>query len=177
MPERVLHHPRVRAARRLVLGGSAVIALVLPLVYSTSSQLYLLSRVPIFAIIGISIVMLTGWAGQLSLGQMAFVGVGAMGTAALGSRGVPYGAAMAYTTVAGLLLAALVGIPALRLRGLLLTVTTLGLAVAASSYLLTRDLFSSSDLDAAVVRPGKLGPSTSPRTATTTTSASPACWS
>ena len=158
LPERVLHHPRVRAARRLVLGGSAVIALALPLVYSTSSQLYLLSRVPIFAIIGISIVMLTGWAGQLSLGQMAFVGVGAMGTAALGSRGVPYGAAMAYTTVAGLLLAALVGIPALRLRGLLLTVTTLGLAVAASSYLLTRDLFSSSDLDAAVVRPGKLGP-------------------
>ena len=66
---------------------------VLPLIYSEPSQLFQLSRVPIFAMIGISIVILTGWAGQLSLGQMAFVGVGAMGTAALAGRGVPVGPA------------------------------------------------------------------------------------
>ena len=158
LPERIRNHPRVRRARRAALVTGCAAALLAPVVYSTSSQLYLLSRIPIFAMVGISIVMLTGWAGQLSLGQVAFVGVGAMGTAALASRGVPYGAAMAYTTIAGIALATIVGAPALRLRGLLLTVTTLGFAVAASSYLLTRDLFSSSDLDTAMVVPGKLGP-------------------
>jgi ABC-type branched-subunit amino acid transport system ATPase component/ABC-type branched-subunit amino acid transport system permease subunit len=158
LPQRVRDHPRVRLARRAAFVTAGVVAVLLPLVYTTSSDLYLLSRIPIFAMVGISIVVLTGWAGQLSLGQVAFVGVGAMGTAALASRGVPYGAAMAYTTVAGIALAAVVGAPALRLRGLLLTVTTLGFAVAASSWLLTLDLFDSSDLDTAVVRPGRLGP-------------------
>jgi ABC-type branched-subunit amino acid transport system ATPase component/ABC-type branched-subunit amino acid transport system permease subunit len=158
LPDRVRNHPSVRRLRRTFLATAMVVAVLAPLVYSTSSDLYLLSRVPVFAIIGISIVVLTGWAGQLSLGQMAFVGVGAMGTAALGSRGVPYGAAIGYVTVAGTLLAVVVGAPALRLRGLLLTVTTLGFAVASSSYLLTRDLFRSSTVDVAVVSPGALGP-------------------
>jgi ABC-type branched-subunit amino acid transport system ATPase component/ABC-type branched-subunit amino acid transport system permease subunit len=158
LPERIRNHPKVRRVRRAALVGGCGAALLAPLVYSTSSDLYLLARVPIFAMVGISIVMLTGWAGQLSLGQVAFVGVGAMGTAALASRGVPYGAAMGYTTIAGFVLAAAIGTPALRLRGLLLTVTTLGFAVAASSWLLTRDLFSSSDLDTAMIHPGQLGP-------------------
>src|SRR3546814_7577091 len=75
---------------------------------------------------------------------MAFVGLGAMGTAALDSRGVPFGAAAGYMCFVGIILALGVGAPALRLRGLYLTVTTLALAVAASSYLLRLEVFRSS---------------------------------
>ena len=102
-----------------------------------SSDLFLLSRIPIFAIIGISIVILTGWAGQLSLGQVAFVGLGALGTAALDLAGRALRRRDRLRDAsAGSLSAVIIGAPALRLRGLFLTVTTLGFAVAASSYVL-----------------------------------------
>src|SRR3546814_15531209 len=58
----------------------------------------------------------------------------------------------------GIILALGVGAPALRLRGLYLTVTTLALAVAASSYLLRLEVFRSSSLDTSVISPGQLGP-------------------
>lgn len=157
LPEQVRNHPAVRRARRVVGGLLVAGALLAPFVFSTASDLFLLSRVPVFAIVGISVVVLTGWAGQLSLGQMAFAGLGAMGTAALDARGVPFGAAVGYVTIAGTAVSVLVGLPALRLRGLLLTVTTLAFAVAAGSHLLTMPVFDSGVGDVAVVTPGRLG--------------------
>jgi ABC-type branched-subunit amino acid transport system ATPase component/ABC-type branched-subunit amino acid transport system permease subunit len=151
-------HPVVRGARRACVVAAVVIVVVLPIAFSSASHLFLLSQIPIYGIIGVSIVMLTGWAGQLSLCQMAFVGIGAMGTAALASRGVPLGAAIAYTTCGGTVVAAAVGAPALRLKGLFLTVTTLGFAVAASSYLLNLKILQSSNLGVAEVTPGRVGP-------------------
>ena len=68
------------------------------------------------------------------------------------------GAAIGYVTVVGILLSLVIGAPALRLRGLFLTVTTLGFAVAASSYLLNLSIFQSSDLQVSEVTPGRLGP-------------------
>ena len=158
LPRAVLVLPIVRRVRRGLVLAAAALALLAPVVWTTSSDLFLLSRVPVFAIIGISIVVLTGWAGQLSLGQMAFVGLGACGSAALASRGVPYGAAIGYISCAGIVIALIVGAPALRLRGLFLTVATLGLAVAASSYLLTVDVLRSSSTDVSVIDPGAVGP-------------------
>jgi ABC-type branched-subunit amino acid transport system ATPase component/ABC-type branched-subunit amino acid transport system permease subunit len=150
--------PRVRAVRVGLFVAAGVAAVAAPFVQSSASDLFLLSQVPIFAIVGISVVVLTGWAGQLSLGQMAFVGFGALGTAALDSRGVPYGPAVAYVAFAGVVVALAVGAPALRLRGLFLTITTLGLAVAASSYLLRLEVFKSSSVGPSVMTPGKVGP-------------------
>src|SRR5207244_2210114 len=49
----------------------------------------LLSDVFITAIAALSLVVLTGWAGQVSLGQYAFVAVGAVATGALARHGVP----------------------------------------------------------------------------------------
>lgn len=158
LSERVRHHPTVRRLRRASVVVAVAAAALAPLVFSTPSRLYLLSQIPIYAIVGVSIVMLTGWAGQLSLGQMAFVGVGAMGTAALNSRGVPVGAAIGYSLIVGVLIALVVGAPALRLRGLFLTVTTLGFAVATATYALNLSFFQSSNLQVAEVSPGKVGP-------------------
>jgi ABC-type branched-subunit amino acid transport system ATPase component/ABC-type branched-subunit amino acid transport system permease subunit len=97
--------------------------------------------------------LLTGWAGQLSLGQFAFVGLGAILSAAL-VRGmtfdvfgahidlgtVPFEAAVLIAVVVSTLVAMIVGIPALRVRGLFLAVTTLAFAVMATNWLLGRHL-------------------------------------
>ncbi len=53
------------------------------------SQQFLFSQVFIYAIAALSVTMLTGWAGQLSLGKFALVGLGAMSTVAL-SASVPF---------------------------------------------------------------------------------------
>ena len=61
-------------------------AVVLP--YAASpSQLNRLSSAIIFAIIGLSLVVLTGWAGQVSLGQMGFVGIAGAIVGTLTPRG------------------------------------------------------------------------------------------
>ena len=69
--------PEVRVGRASACGpSSGVFVLTLPLWLSTS-RLNLATIIVIFGIVAASLVVLTGWAGQVSLGQMAFVGVGA----------------------------------------------------------------------------------------------------
>jgi ABC-type branched-subunit amino acid transport system ATPase component/branched-subunit amino acid ABC-type transport system permease component len=158
LPEALRRDPRVKRLRIGAILAAGAVAAALPIVYSASSEQFFLARVAIFVLIGASIVVLTGWAGQLSLAQMAFVGVGAMATSALAQRGVPYGPAVCYATIAGVLLALLIGLPALRLKGLFLTVATLGFAVATNSYLLRTSMFRSGIGDAASITPGRFGP-------------------
>ena len=93
----------------------------------------------IYAIIAISLVLLTGWAGEISLGQVAFV---AIGSAAAGAANVHWDlgpvACILLAGVVGAVASVVIGVPALRIRGLFLSVTTLAFAVATSSYLLNR---------------------------------------
>ena len=97
----------------------------------------------VFAIVSLSIMVLTGWAGQVSLGQMGFV---ADRRARSAPRPRPTGASTSRSTsplvgLAGALVAVVVGLPALRLRGLYLAVTTLAFALATVSYLLNPQFF------------------------------------
>ena len=120
-------------ALALIAGAAA-----LPIVAGRSSELFSLTRVVLYAVVGVSVVILTGWAGQLSLGQFAMVGIGTFAAAGLVGHGVPFWVAVPLAGVAGAAVSLLVGIPALRARGLDLAVTTLALAVACSSWLLTQ---------------------------------------
>ncbi len=126
------------------LGGAALAlgVLALPHLLDTGDSLRA-SAVVIFAIICISIVVLTGWAGQVSLGQMGFVAVGgAVGAVATSQWGLDLTLAMLVAGIAGAGAAVLVGLPALRLRGLYLAVTTLAFALATTRYLLNPSFFS-----------------------------------
>ncbi len=88
-----------------------------------------------FAMIGVSIVVLTGWAGQISLGQMAFVGAGAaVGAWGMADHGWDPLVAMLVGGLMGAVTAVLVGLPALRVRGLYLAVVTLAIGIAASEW-------------------------------------------
>jgi ABC-type branched-subunit amino acid transport system ATPase component/branched-subunit amino acid ABC-type transport system permease component len=83
-----------------------------------------------------SIVMLTGWVGQISLSQAAFVGISAFGSALLANN---LGIGFPFSLVLGALLSAgacaLLGVVALRVRGLYLAVATLIFAWMADEYL------------------------------------------
>ena len=64
-----------------------VVAIALPLIVTQPSRHLLYTTIIVFALCGLSLTILTGWAGQLSLGQMAFAGLGAFLAAAL-HRGI-----------------------------------------------------------------------------------------
>lgn len=131
----------VRNLSRIGFGTLILVGFALPLVASAPSQSYLFTRVVVFVIIGLSVTVLTGWAGQLSLGQMAFVGVGALTATALFNQGMSFPVATAYAAVAGALCALVVGFPALRVRGPFLALTTLAFAVAAQAWLYYQPFF------------------------------------
>ena len=146
--------PKVLRHTRWV--GVAV-AVVAPLVLARSSQQFTLTLIVLYALAGVSVVLCVGWAGQLSLAQFAFVGIGAAVTAGLTERGMSLLFSIVYATVAGVVAAVAVGWPALRVRGMLLAVTTLGLSLAASSWVVPT-LLTFHGSQAAFVTRGRLGP-------------------
>ena len=79
------------------------------------------------AIICLSVVVLTGYAGQLSLAQYVIAGVGALTAAKLAPH-MPFVLAVILATLATGVIGGIVGLPALRTRGTTLAVATLGLA-------------------------------------------------
>ena len=95
-----------------------------------------------YLVVALSLVLLTGWVGQISLAQAEFTGVGAFFTAMLASRfhiGFPWSFALA-VLAAGAVAAAL-GLVALRVRGLYLAVATLVFAAMADNFLFNQTWF------------------------------------
>lgn len=83
------------------------------------------------ALVTLSLVPLTGWAGQISLAQMTFTGIGAIAMANWGANGEPWAVAASVLLCAGV--GALVGFPALRLHGIYLALGTASFAMLCSA--------------------------------------------
>ena len=132
----------VRALRVGLFVALAAGVVAIPLLLR-SDQIIKASAVAAFSIVGLSLVVLTGWAGQISLGQMAFVGIGATVSAKCTST---WNVDLTLSLLAGGLAGAIgpaivVGLPALRLRGLYLAVTTLVFTLAVTSWMLNDRFF------------------------------------
>jgi ABC-type branched-subunit amino acid transport system ATPase component/ABC-type branched-subunit amino acid transport system permease subunit len=141
-----------RWARNANKGGIillGVIAVVLPLVFTAPSTQQIFTEVLAFSICATSLTVLTGWLGQLSLGQMAFAGLGALFAARLAEVGVPFWLAIAVSTVASAILATIVGLGSLRVRGLYLAVVTFTFALCAQQYFFTLPILSGQSVDGA----------------------------
>lgn len=118
-----------RTLRWLGMAAVVLFALGAPL-YFPAFRVFQFSLVLVYAVAALGLNLLTGYSGQISLAQAAFLGVGAYTTAILAQAGwhplatIPVAGAVAFV------LGVLVGIPASRLRGLYLALVTLAVGVA-----------------------------------------------
>ncbi|HUS60945.1 MAG TPA: ABC transporter permease, partial [Acidimicrobiales bacterium] len=107
--------------------------------FAGHSRIGFAQSVIISAIVAVSLVVLTGWAGQISLGQYGFVGVGAIVAGKLVvDHHADFFLATAAAVIAGALVAVLIGLPALRIQGLFLAVTTMAFGGAMQYFFLDR---------------------------------------
>ena len=114
--------------QRFWYGLLAAAALLAPLVLD---RFYLgeLAFVCIYAIAGVGLMLLVGYAGLVSLGHAAFLAIGAYTHAYLLSQGWPLPLALAAGAGLSAAVGGLVGIPVLRMTGIYLAVATLAFAV------------------------------------------------
>src|SRR3546814_423567 len=133
---------KVGSGRVGPIGGIATAVLVVAVVALDAGWVAALTTSMIAGIIGMSVLVVTGYAGQVSLAQYAIAGLGAFVAGRLVAvADLPFELAIAAGAAAAIPVGVLVGLPALRTRGLALAVATLGLALAIErTVLLNPDL-------------------------------------
>jgi branched-chain amino acid transport system permease protein len=83
----------------------------------------------IYSIVGFGLMMLTGFTGQVSLGHAAFLAVGAYTEALMQAAGVPFPVSISCAALLAAAAGLIVGLPALRLKGIYLAIATLAFNV------------------------------------------------
>jgi len=146
----------VRLLHAMLLATLVCLAVVVP-VFVSPSRVNLLGAGMILAMILLSLTVLTGWAGEISLGQMALVGIGAATAAKTASLGWDFFACLAAAGAVGAAVSLAIGVPALRVRGPFLAVASFAFALATSSYFLNQSFFPSLIVSDRVERPVILG--------------------
>ena len=140
---------------------AAVIAIGAPFIMK--DDLPQLISLVIFAIVAVSLVVLTGWAGQISLGQFGLVGIGAgVAGGLIAKHNIDFFVALAIGVAAGVIAAIVIGLPAVRIQGMYLAVTTLAFGFAVENYFLNKHYWVGkhllpTSLAAKVVRPTLYG--------------------
>lgn len=130
---------RVIASKAVIGALIVALAIAAPFLFG-ESRIGTLTLIPLYAIVAVSLVILTGWAGQISLGQFALVGVGAVTAGKLAADfNVDFFIALTLGAVAGAVVSVLIGLPALRVQGLYLAVTTLAFGGAMQYYFLNKN--------------------------------------
>jgi ABC-type branched-subunit amino acid transport system ATPase component/ABC-type branched-subunit amino acid transport system permease subunit len=159
IPEGLRTSPLIRFQWLWMSVCALAVALVFPLLphFNNNGNQFLLVLVLIYALVGVALTMLLGWGGQVSLGHFAVVGIAAY----LAARWTPHGwtlpAMLLVTGLIGAFVMVAIGLPALRVPGLTLAVTTLGLAVVTPDWLLQQPWLSTgSSLGLTIAHPPKL---------------------
>jgi sulfate-transporting ATPase len=113
-----------------------------------------ITQTAVWAMAVLSLVLLVGVVGQVSVCQAVFMGCGAFGTGIAMSHGVPFLVAIFLGALLAAAVAAVVGLPAIRLEPLELAIATLSLAFTADRFLYSWAPFASPDANRPVPRPG-----------------------
>lgn len=113
--------------QKVWLASFAIVLLALPLL-SGPFLLDLANQVLLVSIGAVALMLLTGYAGQISLGHAGLLAAGAFTTGILAKEfGAPFWVTLPASAVVGAAIGLLFGLPSLRLRGLYLAVSTLAL--------------------------------------------------
>jgi branched-chain amino acid transport system permease protein len=123
------------AARGAVMAAVAALVFYVPTVRN-SVEVHIYTQAVIYAIIGLSLNVLLGYTGQISLGHQAFVGIGAFTSAYMVTvHGQPFLAAVGLAMVVGGVQALVLGAVSLRISGLYFALVTLAYGTMAEESL------------------------------------------
>jgi ABC-type branched-subunit amino acid transport system ATPase component/ABC-type branched-subunit amino acid transport system permease subunit len=128
-------------------GGVALALAVLVPLFGTTHAAGVGTLVLATALVGLSLGIITGLCGQLSLGQFALAGIGAAVSARVAVATGFFPAGILAGMAAAALASVVIGLPALRIRGLFLAATTLGFALVTSVWLLQQPWLLGSGVD------------------------------
>jgi branched-chain amino acid transport system permease protein len=137
---------RLTSARHLAPWLTGFAALIpLPWLAANNYQHYLLDLILINIILAVGLNIVKGFAGQVTVGHIALMAIGAYTSAVLATKfGAPFWVAlpgaMLFTAIAG----AIVGIPSFRLEGAYLALATLGLAESVRIFISATDYLGAS---------------------------------
>jgi ABC-type branched-subunit amino acid transport system permease subunit len=121
---------RIRLSTGLIFSG---VVLVLLFTLDSAYQSAIAYSM-IFGVIAISLVVVTGFVGQISLAQVTLAGVGALTAAHVSDRAdMPFPLPIIVGAVVAVPIGVILGLPALRVRGISLAIVTLGAAVTGSA--------------------------------------------
>ena len=127
-----------RGQRTLLLVGCGIAAVILPYTMA-SATLTDFSVGFAYAIIAVGVVILVGWAGEVSLAQLSLAGIGAYTVAHLaGHNGSLYVPALLLAALIAGAISAVIGLLALRLHGVFLAVSTIALAYIFDNLIYTQ---------------------------------------
>ena len=131
--------------RAVVLVAVLLLVIFVPVYYDTDKLLSYAEQAAIYAVIGLSLNVIIGYTGQLSLGHNGFVGIGAFTAAyALTKQGVPFELTFLLAGVVTAVFALLIGLVALRITGLYLSLITLVFGLTLETTLFEVEEFTNS---------------------------------
>jgi branched-chain amino acid transport system permease protein len=137
IPPELADLPEVQWGRFAAIGLPLLVAIGLPYVMHLEQQI-LGGIVLLYGIVAVSLVILTGWAGQISLGQWGFAGVGALVGGWMSSHvHADFFSSLVLAGLVGAAVSLVIGLPALRIQGLYLAITTLAFGLAVQVFLLS----------------------------------------
>ncbi|MBA3654162.1 MAG: ATP-binding cassette domain-containing protein [Actinobacteria bacterium] len=139
IPRELRRVPEVRYG--VLVLGAAALALLFFAPDILGPDLNFFSVGVIFAMAIASLVVLTGMAGQITLGHAAFIAFGASVAGVLAQQGKDFFVTLVVAGLVGAVLALAIGLPALRFGGLFLAVSTLAFAISTGTYFLNEQYF------------------------------------
>jgi branched-chain amino acid transport system permease protein len=124
------------------LSLAAIGAIVFPPVF-TDATVHNLAQALAYAVVALTVVVLTGWTGQISIAQMSFAGIGAFTAAHIaGTEGDLFPLAIVVGILIAVPVSLLIGIPSLRLSGLFLALATFAFALVMDKLVFGSDSIS-----------------------------------
>lgn len=146
----------VRVPGWLVLMG-ALAAVFLPAITSNPYLLQTLTNAWLFSMLALSLTLVTGMAGQMSLGQAGFLAIGGYTSALLVMRlGLPFEASLFIGAIVSAALGTLLMSPAFRLRSQYVAIATLGIGEIINQIILNWDSVTNGPLGLSGIPPPTL---------------------
>ncbi|MFM8676026.1 MAG: branched-chain amino acid ABC transporter permease [Burkholderiaceae bacterium] len=132
----------IQHSGQLFWNGLLIVALLISPTVLPEFWLAQLNLILVYSMVGLGMMILLGYTGQLSLGHAAFFGLGAFVQAYFVNRGWPFFGAMSITIIANVILGALIALPALRVKGIFLGIATLALGLIVEEVLVKWESFT-----------------------------------